>query len=292
MFGLTWTRSVALLLGAIAATLSSAGCAEGGTVADGDAGDGVSTTGVGSPTGAGGGASGSGGAGTGSGCGTMCDEDDDGVLDSMDECAATPAGEPVNPVGCSDSQSEPTLEDTWPPYGLTWLPSGDPGRAGGMTWAYTAIDHGDLFHIYWIVCDDPATPCGVSLDGPVDMTEAWQFNATASNLPGGVLVFTNTTHIALADTTNPVLTGRLTITIVDDGSQPLPIADVATLGVMARDGQYGAEIPGAGYTASVLIEVQDSAMVWTPYLDYFDAAPTPDPGPGSAVSFGGSFYDE
>jgi hypothetical protein len=86
------------------------------------------------------------------------------------------------------------------------------------------------------------------------------------------------------------LSGRLTVTITSGG--PVPFADLGTLGVMGRDGQYGAEITGTDFTVTALIEVEDTAAVWTPYLDYFDAAMTPDPGPGSAVSFGGSFYDE
>ncbi|NUP07461.1 MAG: hypothetical protein HOW73_15535 [Polyangiaceae bacterium] len=278
-----------LLLGAV-------GCAEGNTIPDDDGSTSTSAganAANGGANGSGGtnGSGGSGGAG-GSGCGDMCDGDDDGVLDGADDCADTPAGEPVNSVGCSDSQLEPTLQEMWPPYGLTWTPTGDPGRAGGLTWTYTGIDHADLFHILWIPCDDPATPCGVSLDGPIDMTEAWQLSAAESNLAGGIVVFTNATHIALADSTNPALTGRLTLTIVGETGEPLPFADVSSLGVTARDGQYGAEIPGASFTVVALIEVQDSTLAWTPYLDYFDAAPTPDPGPGSAVSFGGSFYDE
>jgi hypothetical protein len=32
---------------------------------------------------------------------------------------------------------------------------------------------------------------------------------------------------------------------------------------------------------------------WLPYLDYYDAAPTPDPGGGDiTTSFAGSFYSE
>ena len=38
--------------------------------------------------------------------------------------------------------------------------------------------------------------------------------------------------------------------------------------------------------------VRSVTATWTPYLDYYDAAATPDPGAGTSVSFGGSFYDE
>ncbi len=300
--------------------LGAGACAEGETVAY-DAGA-TSGNGGGDPSGSGGasgtgggngsngsstsngssgstGSNGTGGAGAGgaggsggSGCGDMCDGDEDGVLDGADECADTPALEPVNTVGCGDSQLDPTLQETWPPYGLTWAPTGDAGRAGGLTWTYTGIDHGDLFHIVWVPCDDPATPCGVSLDGPIEVAEQWAFSAAGSNLPGGVMVFTNTTQIPLADGTSPTLTGRLTLSIVGESGEPLPFEGVGALGVTARDGDYGTEIPGSGFAVAVLIEVQDASLVWTPYLDYFDAAPTPDPGPGTAVSFGGSFYDE
>ncbi len=191
------------------------------------------------------------------------------------------------------------LEANFPPYGLTWTPTGDLGRAGGLTWTYTGIQRGTLSHIYWIVCDDPATPCGLSLDGPIQTTNLWQFSATDSNLLSGKLVFTNTTQVvSLLDggATIP-LSGRLTVTIVDSGNAPIPFADVATLGVTtARLGKYGAEIKGTGFKVVALAEVEDTVTsTWTPYMDYYDAAHTADTGDagGNAyVSFGGSFYDK
>ena len=227
-------------------------------------------------------------------CGNFCDQDGDGVVDGSDQCPNTPPGEPVNDVGCADSQLTATLEPTFPPYGLTWAPSGDLGRAGGLTWTYANIQRGDLFHIDWIICDDPATPCGHSLDGPIDApSESWVFDAVDSDLVNGKLVFTNATHILLADTTTPSLSGRLTLTIVDTSNAAIPFADVATLVVPARLGQYGAEIKGTGFSVVALAEVEDTTtLTWTPYLDYYDAAPTPVAGGGAYTSFGGSFYDK
>ena len=279
-------KYVAFVLVAAPTMLAIAGCAKGSSItADGGSGGSISSV---STTGTGGNASHSAsqsGTGGNTSCGDMCDQDGDGVVDGTDACPDTPAGEMVNKVGCSASQLTPKLEEMFPPYGLTWTPTGDPGRAGGLTWSYTGIDRGDLFHIYWVPCDDPTTPCGVSLDGPIDpATEKWQFSAADSNLAGGKLVFLNATHIVLADMTTPALTGRLTLTIVDANQAPLPFATLATLGVTGQDGQYGAEIPGTGFTVNALIEVEDATAIWTPYLDYFDAASTPDPGPGTAVS--------
>lgn len=225
------------------------------------------------------------------------DQDHDGVRDCDDKCPNTAPGAPVNKLGCSDSQTTPKVEPFPPSFGLAWAPSGDLGRAGGLTWTYSGIQRGDLFHIWWVVCDDPATPCGLSLDGPIDQPgERWQYSAADSNLPGGKIVFTNTTNIALADSTKPSLTGRLTITIVDANNAPVPFADVATLGLPARDGKYGAEIAGTAFTVKALAEVEDMAKAtWTPYLDYYDAAPTPDTGDAggnTTTSFGASFYDK
>lgn len=226
-------------------------------------------------------------------CGDTCDSDGDGVTDGSDQCPGTSPTAPVNDEGCSETQLTPSLEPTFPPFGLTWTPTGDLGRAGGLTWAYAGIQRGDLFHIYWIVCDDPATPCGLSLDGPIDATgEAWVMSPGDSDLVGGRLVFTNTASITLADTTVVPLTGRLTVTIVDAASAVLPFTIVGNLGVTPRSGTHGAEIPGTAYTVTALAEVHDATGVWTPYLDYYDAAPTADPGPGTAVSFGASFYSE
>ena len=228
---------------------------------------------------------------------SSCDQDGDGVTDDKDKCPGTPAGAVVNSVGCADLQLTPKLEPTFPSYGLAWTPTGDLGRAGGLTWTYTGIQRGDLFHIYWIVCDDPATPCGLSLHGPIAPSDGWQFDATDSNLPSGKLVFTNTTEILLADAGAPSsLSGRLTVTIVDASNAAIPFADVATLGVTALAGKYGAEIKGTGFKVMALAEVKDAVTsTWTPYMDYYDAAATPDTGDagGNAfMSFGGSFYDK
>ena len=227
-------------------------------------------------------------------CGTTCDQDHDHVVDSADHCPNTPAGAMVNNVGCADSQLTATLEPTFPPYGLTWVPTGNLGMAGGLTWTYTNITRKDLFHIDWIVCDDPATPCGLSLDGPIDQpAESWQFSAVDSDLPGGKLVFTNATKILLANATTPALSGRLTITIVDANDVALRFADVATLNVPPRVGKYGAEITTTGFKVVALAEVQDTTtMTWTPYIDYYNAAPTPMAGGDTHTSFGGSFYDK
>lgn len=224
-------------------------------------------------------------------CGDACDSDSDGVVDAIDECPNTPPEIPVNDVGCSDSQVSPTLEPNFPPFGLMWTPTGDIGRAGGLTWSYMAIDRADLFHIYWVVCDDPATPCGVSLDGPIDAAnESWTFSPLSA-LGAGRLIFNNAPTIRLADNTTTSLQGRLVITIVDGFNNPLPFATVSSLSIPARTGAYGAPIPGVAFTVTAIIEVQDQSAVWTPYLDYYDAAPTPDPG-STSVSFAGSFYSE
>jgi len=227
------------------------------------------------------------------GCGSNCDSDMDGVVDGIDQCPNTPPGQPVNKVGCADSQLTPVLVAEFPPYGLTWTHTGDLGRAGGLTWTYAGIDRGDLFHIYWIVCDDPATPCGLSLDGPVDTAAAWTFSGALSNLPAGTLVYTNATHITHADGSMIALAGRLTLKLVDANNAALPFATVASLGVPARSATHGAEIPGTGYSVNAIAEVQEpNATTWTPYLDYYDAAQTSMTGSGTTVSYGASFYDK
>ncbi len=223
-------------------------------------------------------------------CGEICDQDADTVIDTMDMCPDTAAGAPVNHLGCSDAQLTATLQP-FPAFNLTWTPTGNLGRAGGLTWTYVGIERTDLFHIYWLICDDPATPCGLSLDGPLDTAgEGWQFAAATSDMPSGKLVFTNTTRIALADLTTPQLDGRLTVTI-SDGATPIVASDVVAMHVMPRSGSHGAEIKGTSFTVVALAEVKDPAgSTWTPYADYYDAAATPMAGGGATVSFGGSFY--
>jgi hypothetical protein len=228
------------------------------------------------------------------GCGSNCDSDMDGVKDGIDQCPNTPPGQPVNGVGCADSQLTPVLVADFPPFGLTWTNTGDLGRAGGLTWTYTGINRGDLFHIYWIVCDDPAEPCGMSLDGAIDAPATWAFSASESNLANGTLVYINSTHITHDDGSTTMLAGRLTLTLTDGNNAALPFASVGTLGVHARSGTYGAEIPGTMYSVHALAEVQEvNSTTWTPYLDYYDAAPTGSgAGSGTTISYGASFYDK
>jgi hypothetical protein len=226
-------------------------------------------------------------------CGDLCDQDGDGVVDGNDQCPNTPPGEVVNHVGCADSQLVAMLEPTFPPYGLTWTSTGDLGRAGGLTWTYVGIQRNDLFHIDWILCDDPAEACGLSLDGAIDnAAEAWHFSAD-SDLVNGKLVFDNSTHILLADSTTPALAGRLTLTIVDANNAAIPFAGTAMLGVTGRLGEYGAEITGTAFTLVAIAEVQNPVtLTWTPFQDYYDAAATPPAGGSESSSFGGSFYDK
>ena len=230
-------------------------------------------------------------------CDATCDSDGDGVPDQNDKCPNTPPKAVVNKVGCSDSQLTAKLDPTWPPYNMTWTSAGELGRVGGLTWTYTGIQRGDLFHIYWILCDDPAEPCGLSLDGPIDVpAEKWAYSATGSDLPNGKIMMTNSTNILMADNSTVPLSGRVTITIVDANNAPIPFTDVGTLNVTARDGKYGAEIKGTGYKVVALAEVEDqTSQTWTPYQDYYDKAATPDTGDagGNAyVSYGGYFYDK
>lgn len=200
----------------------------------------------------------------------------------------------------TDAPSGPKPNPMWPPYNLTWSNTGDLGRAGGLTWGYSGIQRGSLKHIYWILCDDPTeTPCGLSLNGPISAPEQWAFDATNSDLPSGKIVFTNSTSLLLADGSTTPLSGRLTVTLVDSGNSAIPVLPVAMLGVMARTGQYGAEIKGTGFTVKAIAEVEDTmTSTWTPYLDYYDSKQTPgdagtaDAGGNAYVSFGGSFYDD
>ena len=231
------------------------------------------------------------------GCGDQCDSDGDGVHDGVDTCANTPTGAPVNHAGCADGQLMPKLEPVFPPFQLVWTPTGNPGRAGGLTWTYTGIQRADLFHIWWLMCDEPMPACGLSLDGPIDQAaEKWQNAPAQSDLPNGKLVFTNATHITLADGTIAAIAGRLTVTIVDGTNAAIPIASTSALGVTARSAVFGAEIKTSGFKAVALAEVQDpTTMAYSPALDYYDAAATPDTGDAggnATLSFDGAFYDK
>jgi len=256
--------------------LSLVACAQAGTTIDGSTGD-DATTQI-------------------DACQSNCtaDSDGDGVPDIGDQCPNTPSGEPVNQAGCSDSQVDPTLQPSFPPYGLTWNQTGDLGRPGGMRWTYDGIDRADLFHIYWLPCDETDPRCGLSLDGPIDnASEYWVYNEPQSNLAGGVMVFTSSTRVPLAAGGTVAVSSRMTLTIVDGNNQPVPFVTAGSLGITPRVGTHAAEILGTAFEVRAIAECQDASTTsWTPFADYYDNTSTPDPGPGYVVSLSGSFYDE
>ena len=266
------------VLGVAPALALAAGCAKGKVAGDGDGGlpaDAAVTADA--------------------SCGQTCDSDGDGVPDPKDMCPMTPSGQPVNKVGCADSQLQGMLNPNFPPYGLTWSPAGDIGRAGGLTWMYSGINRGDLFHIWWLVCDDPTTPCGLSFNGPISPSQGeWTLSIPDTDLPNGKLVFTNTSPIVLANGTTPTINGRLTVAITDGSNVAVPFSNVAVLALKARAATYGAEITGTAFQVTVLAEAQDpTSGTWMPALDFFDQAHAPDDA-GMPVyeSFDGEFYDK
>jgi hypothetical protein len=249
----------------------------------------------------GGGAGGSGGAGGAGGAGGMGgapDSDGDGVPDVLDLCPNTPPMTVVNSRGCSESQAVAKVNaDTFPPYGSMFTQTGDPGRAGGVTYAYTGINFasdGGLFDIYWVLNDDSAFgPYGISLDGPVMMAETWTLSGSDSMLPNGVAVFTGNTHIHLFDGSLPPLMSRLTVTATS-GSNPLAWQTTANLGIMADLGTMVVQVPkgmASALTINAKAEVFDGTN-WVPYLDYYDAAKTPPEAKEAYISYGGSFYQK
>lgn len=97
----------------------------------------------------------------------------------------------------------------------------------------------------------------------------------------GKLVLTSTTNIALANNMTTPLSARVT---TDAASATIPFETVSALSVPPRAGTHGAEIPATTFKLVALAEVKDSTSAWTPYLDYYGAAPTPTTGGSTSVS--------
>jgi hypothetical protein len=265
----------------------------GGTAGTGGGGGTTGAAGAGGTTGA----AGSGGTGGAGGTTGAADADGDGVPDVLDLCPGTAASAAVNSRGCAASQVVAKRNDTFPSYGLTFTKTGDPGRAGGVTFAYTGIDFstdGGHFNIYWVPNDDAAFgPYGISLDGPVEAPETWTLSAGESSLPGGVAVFHGNTKIHLFDGSTPALQSRLTLTATS-GSTPLAWQTTADLAITAELGTMALEIPHvAASTFTVVAKAEVfNGSAWVPYLDDYDAAKTPPEAKEAFISYGGSFYDK
>lgn len=184
-----------------------------------------------------------------------------------------------------------------PPLGCSFAESSSPdegaiGRAGGKTWYLWNVALADSAVVYW-----GATNQGVRLSfvqspfpTPYLPTEILNYASDASDLPGGVVVWTGQTR--LPPSMSAVYT-RFTLRIKDVYGDPLPLMNAASLGFPTNVGAVLVVTPDLMLQANLLFEASFSPSgPFQPALEFYDAQSTPAGGGTAYTSFGGGFFYE
>jgi hypothetical protein len=176
-----------------------------------------------------------------------------------------------------------------PPGGFSvTTPPPTEGLTGGKTVTYSDFDTTELAVLIWTV--DVSSPFGFAYDGVIDRPEeSFTFDAAASDLAAGVLVFTGSSVISFYDhrdlsyrLTNVALDTRLTIEVTEVGGTPIPLYDPALAGLDANHGGLhliAGQVPGeppvlpAAFNVKFLVEALDTIDfpgLWRPAWEIYN----------------------
>jgi len=164
------------------------------------------------------------------------------------------------------------------------------GRPGGILYTITNITLANTTTVYWAMLADSIK---LSMDGSVYAgAEVLSFDAAASNLAGGISVWTGATNIPIEGGSPRPLLSRFTITVVDVSDNPLPLTDAVSVGLPVNTGGI---VPVTGnsmvFKTRVEMLVSDNGgTTYVPHLDYYDAAPTPPEAIAAYSSYTPGFY--
>ncbi|MBN1792047.1 MAG: T9SS type A sorting domain-containing protein [Bacteroidales bacterium] len=166
------------------------------------------------------------------------------------------------------------------------------GRAGGLTYTFTNITLANTTTVYWTMLADSIK---LSMDGGVyEGAEVLTFDATTSNLAGGIAVWTGATNIPVETGSPAPLLVKFSVTVVDQADAPLPLTDAISVGLTANSGGI---LPVTGNTMVFKVKMEmfvsgDGGTTYLPHLDYYDAAPTPPEAISAYSSYTYGFYWE
>ena len=165
------------------------------------------------------------------------------------------------------------------------------GRAGGIVFTYSDITLANTTNVYWSMITDSIK---LSMDGSVyDSSEILVFNPDISDLANGIASWTGSTKIPAEGSDTIPLLSKFTITVVDFNDDPLQLIEGKTMGLPENTGGMVHDT-GSTMVFKVKMEmfVSYDSINYIPYLDYYEAAPTPVEAISAFVSCSAGFYWE
>lgn len=170
--------------------------------------------------------------------------------------------------------------------------SGQIGREDGMLYTITNITLSNTTTIYWTMLDSVVK---LSMDGSVyDGLENMILNQVETDLSTGVVIWVGETVLPLADGSSESLLSKFIMTVVDISDSPLELIDPVSIGLPVETG--GAVlITDNAMTFKVRMEMlvsDDGGVSYTPHLDYYDSASTPEHVESAYSTYNYGFYWE
>lgn len=168
----------------------------------------------------------------------------------------------------------PTVGPVFPAPGSgTWTSTGTPtggeiGKAGGITWSYSGVDPSQFLQMVWGL-GYPVSPSTYSFGLN---TATLAYDAGASNLAGGSLVFDGSAAFPNLNGSTPTYPVRLAVTTL---TGPSAFVTPASLSGLAVDPSAGGVLPVTGdFSVNLIIQVStNGGATWVPANDYFSSTP-------------------
>jgi len=172
------------------------------------------------------------------------------------------------------------------------------GRPGGKLYNITGVNLSATTTVYWAMVPGSIK---LSLDGSTyTEAEILDYNASLSNLDGGIVVWTGSTYIPIANDNGvgiafmkPLLS-KFVITVSYGGGGAVALEDPTGLGVDAEAGGM-LNIPSPAILFVIRMEMfvsEDNGVTWVPHLTYYDAQQTPAGGLTAYSSYEYGFWWE
>jgi len=172
---------------------------------------------------------------------------------------------------------------------------GQVGFVGGKTFTFQAVSLAATTNVFWTMIENSVY---LSMNGGAPYTddEILDYNAAASNLAGGVVMWDGATQINVSNGvsyTPRALLSRFVMTVTSGGS-PVNLTDPVSMDLSAQCGGV-APITGYGMVLTVKFEMfvsDNGGASWIPHLVYYNNAETPPNEEGAYSGFNYGFYWE
>lgn len=181
------------------------------------------------------------------------------------------------------------------PGGNSAVNNGISARDGTRIITYSNFDPSAYDSLYYVIGDYPGPAFSFSPLGPIlttdGTTDLLSFNASASDLAGGVAIWTGTSAIPRIGLSDLLIDTRFTLMVLDNSNSPLALTPAASIDGMPTSIGGALAVPDAGFQAYWLYEIATAGTnVWQTASTYYNNVSQRNSSFQLVSSVGGAFY--